>query len=213
MAIERDGIGHAPQTARRRVGPDATLRLFVAVTLDTAVRQALAAAGEELRAIAPGVSWVRAENLHLTLKFLGAVDEAMVPALIEALHRAVERHRPFGAEVRGLGAFPSAARARVVWAGVTTGVHPLRALARAVDDATADLGFPREERPFAAHVTLARVRELRKSPALAQVLETGAARPFGVVSVKDVTLMRSELSPRGSRYTSLGLVALAGQAP
>jgi len=180
--------------------------------LDTAVRQALAAATDEVRASARGLpaSWVPAENLHLTLKFLGAVDEAKVPPLISALHRAAASRRVFDMELAGLGAFPSPGRVRIVWAGVTAGAEALRGLAQVVDDATADLGFPREERAFSAHVTLARVREPRRSDDLADALGLAATRRFGTLTVTHATLVRSDLSPRGARYTSLEDLPLEG---
>jgi 2'-5' RNA ligase len=155
-------------------------------------------------------SWVRAENFHLTVKFLGGVDEGKVPALIPALHKAVARHRAFDADVCGLGAFPSVTRPRVLCAGVTTGVDSLRAVARSVDDAMADLGFSREDRELAAHVTLARVREPHRVPALTDALARGATRRFGTISVSSVALVRSDLSPRGARYTVLGEAPLKG---
>lgn len=155
-------------------------------------------------------SWVAAENLHLTLKFLGGVDEARVPAVIDALRAAVAGHRPFEIEVTGLGAFPSAARPRVLWAGVTTGHEAMTTLADAVETALARLGFPREDRAFSPHITFARIREQRRAPALAEALSIAATQRFGRVTVREVTLMRSDLSPRGARYTPLASAPLGG---
>jgi len=156
------------------------------------------------------VSWVAPENFHLTLKFLGGVDEARVPDVIDAVHEAVQRHAAFDLSVAGLGAFPSATRPRVLWAGLRDGADALAALAESADGAVARLGFPREDRVFSPHVTLARVREPRRAPALADALAAAAARPFGRVPVRAATLMRSDLSPRGARYTPLAAAALSG---
>jgi 2'-5' RNA ligase len=142
------------------------------------------------------------------MKFLGGIDEARVPALVEALHVAATDRHGFDLEIASLGAFPSPTRPRVLWAGVTEGQAPLAALAAAVDDALAPLGFPREARPFTAHVTLARVREPRRAPALAAALGAAAARRFGRVTIDHLALMRSDLSPRGARYTALSTVPL-----
>ena len=155
------------------------------------------------------MSWVAAENLHVTLKFLGGIDEAGVPPVIDALGAAVRRHARFAIEVGGLGAFPSASRARVLWAGVVGGDGALRALAATVETALAALGFPREERPFSPHITLGRVREPRRAPELADGLTAGATRRFGRVDVAQVTLMRSDLSSRGARYTPLAGLPLS----
>jgi 2'-5' RNA ligase len=180
------------------------------VHLDADTRAALAVSSADLRAHAAElpVSWVAPENLHITVKFLGRIDETRVPAVIEALHTAATGRHAFDLEIVSLGAFPSPTRPRVLWAGVTEGETPLAALAAAVDDALAPLGFPRETRAFTAHVTLARVREPRRTPALAEALAAAAARRFGRLTIEHVALMRSDLSPRGARYTALSTVPL-----
>jgi 2'-5' RNA ligase len=142
------------------------------------------------------------------MKFLGGIEEARVPALVEALHVAATDRHAFDLEIASLGAFPSPTRPRVLWAGVTEGQAPLAALATTVDDALAPLGFPRETRAFTAHVTLARVREPRRAPALAAALGAAAARRFGSVTIDHLALMRSDLSPRGAQYTALSTVPL-----
>lgn len=180
----------------------------MALLLDPAVRAALGAAIEGLRPAARGVAWVAPDNLHLTLKFLGGVDADRLGDVLAALAPAAAGVAPFDAVVRGLGAFPTAPRPRVIWAAVVEGAEALAALAARVDGALAALGFPRATRPFAPHVTLGRVRVPRREPALAAALAAGAARDFGRVRLARVSLMRSELSPRGSRYTELGSAPL-----
>jgi RNA 2',3'-cyclic 3'-phosphodiesterase len=179
------------------------------VLLPDDVRQRLATAIDRLRPYVADVAWVAAPNLHVTLKFLGQVDEARLPTLSDALRAAVGEQRAFDIGVRGLGAFPSTTRPRVLWAGLDDASGALRVLAERVDRCCADLGVPRETRPFAGHVTLGRVREPRRQPALADQL----TRPddFGRVRVERVSLMRSELSPRGARYSELAAAPLAVQ--
>ena len=144
------------------------------------------------------------ENLHLTLKFLGNVVATRVDAIGAALAAAAADTPAFDFGVEGLGAFPSPTRPRVIWAGAGGGQVEAVGLAGRVEDALAPLGFAREDRPFAAHITLGRVREPRRDTALAEALAAGAARPLGVVRAGRLSLMRSELSPRGARYTELG---------
>ena len=180
----------------------------MALLLDPAVRAALGAAIEGLRPTVRGVAWVTPENLHLTLKFLGGVEPARLDAVLAALGPAAAGVAPFDAAVRGLGAFPTASRPRVIWAGVVEGAGAMGELAARVDLALAALGFPREARPFTAHVTLGRVRVPRREPALAGALQAAAGRDFGRVRVARVSLMRSDLSPHGARYTELGGAAL-----
>jgi len=178
------------------------------------VRARLAAAVDELRraAAAHGVGWVRPENLHLTLKFLGPVDEPRLVDVRAALAGAAALAAPFELAVAGLGAFPTPARPRVVWAGVDRGGAALAALAGAVEDALAPLGVPREARAFSAHVTLGRVRQPRGDPALAAALAAAAGRGFGVLRVARLSLMRSDLSPNGARYTEIDGWALGARA-
>jgi 2'-5' RNA ligase len=153
--------------------------------------------------VAPG-------NLHLTLKFLGAVGQARLEAIVGALGGAASAVSAFDAEFVGLGAFPSPARPRVVWAGVTAGAGPMTELAGRVDEALARLDFPREARPFSPHVTLGRVRRPERNAALTEALQRAADRGFGRLRVARASLVRSELGPRGARYTELAAVSLGG---
>ena len=180
----------------------------MAIRLDETVRAALGAAIEGLRRAARDVAWVVPANLHLTLKFLGRVSEARTPELVAALTRATSGLAAFDADVAGLGAFPTPTRPRVIWAGVGRGADALVLLAGRVDDALAALGFEREPRPFSPHVTLGRVRTPRRDQKLADALRAGEGREFGRLSVERVALMRSDLSPRGARYTELAAVRL-----
>jgi 2'-5' RNA ligase len=180
------------------------------VLLPDDIRGALAAEIDRLREAARGVAWVAPDNLHVTLKFLGEVASARLPAVADALAAVAATDAVFTLEIAALGAFPTPTRVRVVWAGLGEGRQPLASLAARVDDALSGLGFERESRPFAGHVTLGRVREPRRNEALAAAL--GRARRFGRFRVERLALMRSDLSPRGARYTPLETWPLAGLA-
>jgi 2'-5' RNA ligase len=179
----------------------AAVRSFVAVLLPDELRRRLSIEVDALRPHTTGIAWVAAENLHITIKFLGGVDQSRLPEVAAAVEQAVISHA-FDVTLRGLGAFPTPMRPRVIWAG-TAPSPAFAALGLSVDRAMIALGFPPEARAFTPHVTLGRVREPRRDPALAAALEAGAARPFGRLTVGRVSLMRSELSPRGARYTEL----------
>jgi 2'-5' RNA ligase len=166
-----------------------------------------------LRPLATGVSWVAPANLHLTLKFLGDVEEARMETISTALAAAAARAAAFEMVVRGLGAFPSATRPRVIWAGVAADPASLPSIARAVEEMLGAAGFPAEARPFAGHVTLGRVRVPRRDPALGQMLTGAEGEVFGAFRVERVSLMRSDRSPRGSRYTELAGLPLAQPGP
>jgi 2'-5' RNA ligase len=174
------------------------------------VRARLAAEVERLRPVARDVAWVGPDSFHLTLKVLGGVEPDRLDAVGGALGRAVAGHRAFELAVRGLGAFPSPTRPRVLWAGLAEGAEAMAALAARVDEALVTLGFARETRAFSAHVTLGRVRTPRAAdPGLAEALAAGDV--FGRQHVDRVSLMRSDLSPRGARYTELTAAPLASE--
>lgn len=180
----------------------------MAILLPDDLRARLAAEVDRLRPLARDVAWVATANLHLTLKFLGAVDAARLDAVRAALGGA--GGPPFDLVLRGLGAFPSATRPRVLWAGAGGGHAEAAALAGRLEAALAPLGFAPEGRPFSAHVTLGRVREPRRNPPLADALTAAADRELGRLRVDRFALMRSDLSPRGARYTELATVSLSG---
>ena len=167
------------------------------------VRSALADEIAGLRGVGRHVVWVAPENLHLTLKFLGKVERERLAVVAAGLADVAASALPFELTIRGLGSFPTAARPRVIWAGIDTGRDQAAALAEGIDAALAPIGFAAEARPFAAHVTLGRVREPRRHPTLTGTVAASVGRGFGNFRVDSLALMRSDLSPRGARYTPL----------
>ena len=178
---------------------EAAIRCFVAVLLPERVRAGLAAVSAELRGQTRGLSWVRADNLHLTLRFLGEVEPAMLPHVRAAVMDAAGAVAPFTVSLSGLGGFPPGRAPRVLWASVSTGGEAMMALYETLETALATRGVQRESRPFHPHVTLARSRDQRGASGVANVLGTGP--PFGEIQVAALHLMRSELDPRGARYS------------
>lgn len=180
------------------------LRLFVGVKAQSgpAVASALARLGEMGNAVRP----VRDDQLHVTLKFLGDVEEQLIPEIAEQTSRALEETSAFEWTLRGTGVFPSASRPSVVWAG-TDASEPFTSLAEQIESACEPLGFPRESRPFRPHVTLARIK-FRPPPELATWLRETAQTEFGPQRAEEVILFQSILAPRGSVYTPLHVVKL-----
>lgn len=185
------------------------MRLFVAVNLPSDIRERLAAAQERLRGAQADVSWVRPENIHVTLKFLGETEEKRLDRIRPALLEVARGRAPFTIRVSGLGSFGGRVP-RVVWVGVEAGAEPLSGLAKDVEAAMAPLGFPKEKRGFSAHLTLGRVRSPKNAAALLAALGQADAGPFGTVEVTRFELMQSELRPTGSVYTVLEKFPLGG---
>ena len=180
--------------------------------IDDALRPALAAAQEELRASRASVKWVEPQNLHFTLKFLGDVAEERTEAVTEALREVARRTPPFAGHVAGVGVFPSLSRPRVVWAGMTAGAEELAGLASEVEEALVPLGFERERRAFTPHLTLGRVKSVVNVSNLAEAVQRHAEADFGPLRVDAVYLMRSDLRPSGPVYSPLAELWLRGVA-
>jgi len=183
------------------------VRIFLAVFPPPGVQTAVHAAAERLRRPDDAVSWVKRDNLHYTLRFLGELGEDGARRVKEAADEAARSGAAFEGVIGALGAFPNARRARVLWAGMTTGAEPLLALARALDAALARRGFDRPDHPFSAHLTIGRVRDPRAdwTERLAGVAVDAAAR----FTVDRLCVVESKLSPRGSTYTVLHEARLA----
>jgi 2'-5' RNA ligase len=188
------------------------VRCFVAIDLSAGVRAALARAQAGLRAGAPraDVRWADATQFHLTLKFLGAVPDARVPDVSRKLDEAVAGSGPIAAAAGGLGGFPSLGRPRVFWAGMTSGVAEVAALAGAVDGAMVALGFPPESRPFRGHLTIARVRSPRGIAALVDTVRAAGTPNFGAWTVSELVLYESRLRPTGAVYVPVSRHPLRG---
>jgi 2'-5' RNA ligase len=172
------------------------MRLFLAVFPPRAVQDAAAGVIDGLRKDRDGVSWVRRENLHYTLRFLGELGEDGARRAGAAAREAASAHAAFEASLDGPGAFPSAAKARVLWLGMREGADLLVALARTLEQALRTRGFDRAERPFAPHLTIGRPRTVAD---WAQRLESAPALDARF-RVSELLLIESTLSPGGSRY-------------
>ena len=199
------------------------IRAFVAVDLDADGRKALTRAQEvardrtlrEFSRLAPEarVQWVRPDSIHLTLKFLGEIDDTKVEEIRRVLAPAIQAQARFSVEVGGFGVFPDLRAPRVLWVGLS-GQHDetvtLARLAAEVDSGLDALGFPREARPFNPHLTLARIKERSREvgKALGDSGLLSQTETFGSLMVGTVALMRSELKPSGAVYTRLWEVPL-----
>ena len=177
------------------------MRLFIAIAIPDDVRNALAQFIEELRGVAPKAKWVRAENLHITLKFLGETDAAKLPAIQKGL-ASISHMEPVSFSFHGLGFFPNERYPRVFWVGMETSVK-LILLAEAIDEAMNELGFPLEKRAFTPHLTLARFDASGMPAQLADAAEQNEHRIFGSLTTNEFHLIESKLKPAGAEYTTI----------
>jgi len=192
--------------------------------LPEAVKKGLASSQEAIRRqigrqpdgqrILETIRWVDPASIHLTLVFLGAVTPDQMPLVQDGIRRVASNSRPFILGISGLGVFPSWTRPRVVWVGVEEegGTTLLGPLQDAIADEMAALGFEKEARCFNPHLTLARVRETatpEEKRVIGAVIKNVPGPASQIVAVNEVSLMRSQLSPRGAHYTRLAAFALA----
>lgn len=189
------------------------MRLFVALELPPEVRQAASLVTSQLKRSGADVKWVAAENLHLTLKFLGEAEPGLLDDIRQSLDVVLRGRASQELELRGCGAFPSPQRPQVVWLGLAGQVADLAALAADIEAACQPLGFAPEGRPFQAHLTLGRLRRGRgPSPSarpLAQALASLAGYVGPEFQARQVALMESTLTPRGPIYRPLEVWELA----
>ncbi len=183
----------------------APLRTFVAISLPAAVQHSLYQFIAPLRAQAAlqPIRWVREENLHLTLKFLGDVSPRNLEILASLIEREAMRYRPFFIRLDQLGVFPNPHRPRVLWVGLHA-PNTLYSLQKGVEKAAAQLGYTPDRRPFHPHITLGRLRQpvnFKTTQALTHELETFSIPPLGDIRVTHVTIYTSRLTPQGPIYT------------
>jgi 2'-5' RNA ligase len=190
----------------------ARLRTFIAVDLGKAIRDRCVALQEVLARAGTDVKWVEPENVHVSLLFLGEVEDRDVANLCRAVAEVCAAHGPFAMHVETAGCFPNPRRPRVLWVGVGEGAAELVALHDALETPLLELGcYRREERRYKPHITLGRVRGDRPASALATALLKQASWHGGVTQVQEVRVLSSELTPQGPIYTVLSRAPLSRQ--
>jgi 2'-5' RNA ligase len=181
-----------------------TWRVFCAVELPEDVRAQLQDHITGLRKEVPdaAASWSRVENIHLTLKFFGNVTLDRIPTISAAATLTTEQFSMFQIGIGNTGVFPRASRAQVLWIGVSDPTGKLTALQKTFDDECAAAGFPKEDRAYKPHLTIARLRKLEAARQLAGTHLQMTFEPIEI-PVHELTVFRSELSSKGSRYTAI----------
>ena len=181
-----------------------TWRVFCAVELPDAVRVRLQKHITRLREVVPDVaaSWTRVENIHLTLKFFGNVAVEQITKISDATSRAVNDFDSFQIEIGATGVFPKPSRAQVLWIGVSDPSGKLLEMQRGLENEFAKVGFPKEDRAFRPHFTIARIR---KPDGARRLADTHLKMDFDpqAISLKELIVFRSELSSKGSKYTPI----------
>jgi 2'-5' RNA ligase len=192
------------------------VRLFIAVPLPASLLKRLGDVQHRLEGKVPhrSVRWVRAEGIHLTLKFLGDTPVDKIPSIQEAL-TVVARNAPTcSLSVEGLGCFPNPRRPRVLWVGLQEPTGRLKALWKAIEEVMMAIGYKPERHGFSPHLTLGRVRRNTSREGLEQIGEAITGTTVGRLAefrADRFALIRSVLKPTGAEYTTLATFELTGE--
>jgi len=182
--------------------PD-TIRTFIAIELPEKIVAAISNIQESIRSYGFKVRWVRPQNIHLTLKFLGNVREAETEAIGRALLASANGFAPISMTAKGFGVFPGIKRPRVLWVGVGGQINELIQFQQSLDEELAGIGFPREKRAFKGHLTMGRVKAKIDPKRLLEALKEFAGFESEPFVADKMILFKSELQPAGAIYTKL----------
>ena len=184
------------------------MRLFVAINVPADIREKITAARQKLADTGADVRWVVPENLHITLKFLGEVEDARAAEILERITRAAAQVPVFPLEIEGFDRLPPRGPVRVIMSRVLSPDQRITKLHRLVDSAIGGMGLPMDTRVLVPHLTLGRVSSNHGLNRLLRLLEKHDLDFFGVFHVEQITLYQSLLGPGGSRYIIVGTAPL-----
>ena len=185
-----------------------TIRTFIAIELPEKIGSAISKVQEGIRSYGFKIRWVRPENIHLTLKFLGNIKEADTEKVGKIVFESVKGYKPISLKAKGIGVFPGIKKPRVVWTGISDQLNLLTELQKTLDEKLEGIGFPKEKRPFRGHLTLGRVKAKIDPKRLSDALKEFAKFESESFSADRVILYKSELKPKGAVYTKLANLLL-----
>lgn len=187
---------------------ESLIRAFMAIEIGPETRDTLARIIQRLKTNRFPVRWVPAENLHITLHFLGDVTKETLNLLSRDMAAIVQEENPFSCVLKGLGFFGTPRAPRVIWAGIEEPEGRLERIYLRVRDAIANYGIAVETRPFHPHITLGRTKPGGRNHDLAGSIRELSEKAMGTITVRNVTLMQSQLTPQGAIYTPHAIAGL-----
>ena len=184
------------------------IRTFIAIEIPGKIQEKIGELHNRLKGSGSTISWTKPANIHLTLKFLGDTDNEIIDEIAAELQQAVQTITDFKINVKGTGAFPNFKRPRVIWIGAKSDGDQLQRLAEQVETCMENFGFEKENRRFSAHLTLGRVKDIKGIEPVMEKLKSYEEFEVGSFAVKEFYLIKSELNPAGSIYTTLKKIVL-----
>jgi 2'-5' RNA ligase len=186
------------------------VRLFVAIQIPEDIRASIASLLQEFLAIAPQIKWIRVGNLHITLKFLGETDPDRLSPIKESL-ASIHSKNPVPLDFSGLGFFPNAKRPNILWAGIQSSSN-LQSIVSRIENQMHSLGYPKEDRAFTPHLTLARLDKAVLPKTLKDTIAQNSAVHFGNFIARDFHLIESKLKSTGAEYTTVQSFSFVSEA-
>ena len=183
------------------------MRSFIAIELPETAKSALAGLQQELKKTGADVRWVKPENIHLTLKFLGNIEKNIIDSIVQILTGTCNKFEAFTLEIKGTGVFPSVKSPRVIWVSAN-GKTTVTGIQLEIETGLSSLGFEREKRTFTPHLTLGRFKTSQGKRPLLDKVELFKDNSYGVINVRSISIMRSDLSPTGAKYTRIAEIPL-----
>jgi len=183
------------------------MRVFIAIDIDEKIKKALSSLQKQLAVQAdiekPDVKWVKVDNIHLTLKFLGEVKAEKIADLCNIVAEAAQKHKSFELGIESVGYFGNRS-ARILWVGTRDGSDNVSELQEDIEQQLSLAGWPKENRKFSGHLTLCRVKSPKAGRRLAKITDDYKDFKLGILPVYSVSVYQSELTGKGPVYTVLG---------
>jgi 2'-5' RNA ligase len=182
------------------------MRVFIAIPLPADLKAKLTELQHNFRHLQLEATWVRAPGFHLTLKFLGEVDVTQIGPILSCMTTAAQQYHPFSLSLSGVGVFPHEASPRVLWVGIHDEAGLLKQMQQTLTAGLVQIGYPPEDRPFAPHLTLARVKRVSRRAEFLASLKAHREALLGQLDVDSLALIESQLHPSGARYSIVNAV-------
>ncbi|OIP61416.1 MAG: RNA 2',3'-cyclic phosphodiesterase [Nitrospirae bacterium CG_4_9_14_3_um_filter_53_35] len=201
---------HAGQEKEDGMGSE-TIRAFIAVEIPEELKQGLVRLQQAFQSRGDRVTWVRPQGMHITLKFLGEIGEESISEIGEEIKGVCAEVPRFHAGISGTGVFPNEKQPRTLWVGIKDGAEPLKQIARDLEARLARIGFVPERRPFSAHITIGRIKEIRDRRRFAAQIAKHKESEIGSMTAEAVHLFESRLRPDGAVYIERFSAPLGGE--
>ncbi|MEK6680597.1 MAG: RNA 2',3'-cyclic phosphodiesterase [Nitrospirota bacterium] len=186
------------------------IRSFIAIEIPDELKNDVLEIQKRFKAVSADASWTRTDGIHLTLKFLGNVEEKKIEDIKRILEEIARGTQRIKIKIGGVGAFPNQKMPRVLWIGIRNEDGALEGLYKRIDAELSEMGFEKEDRDFKPHLTLGRMRSQKGREGIIKLLEESKDKELGVFIASDMRLVKSELQPQGAVYTELGRFGFTG---